>query len=229
MKTIIYIDHFNFYFGLLKTTNFKWLDYKKLFCDVLLPENHKSCELVQIRFFSSQIKSSFHPKGQVASENQSRYFRALSAHLKDDLDVQYGRYSTSPAMVYQYSDQSPKKPISFDKIKVWKIEEKLTDVALSIAAYRDVSKGLCSQVVFCTNDSDISPALKAISEDFPNVTIGLVLPIKSEGSEGRRFSESLSQYSHWCIKGISREQLNKSQLPHRVKTDKKPIDKPEGW
>jgi len=38
MKTYVYIDAFNLYFGCVKGTPYKWLDLSKL-CAILLPYN----------------------------------------------------------------------------------------------------------------------------------------------------------------------------------------------
>ena len=46
MRTIVYIDAFNFYFGAVKGTPYKWLDFGKL-CSLLLPNNqitHLLCD-----------------------------------------------------------------------------------------------------------------------------------------------------------------------------------------
>ena len=230
MKTIIYIDHFNFYYGLLKSSQDKWLDYYKLFDEEIIPSQGLSFCSLQIKFFSSDIKASFHKNGQQASHAQDKFFRALQFHIGDDrIKIYKGKYLTSSMSAYPYCQSSPKKPHTFEQQRVWKIEEKLTDVALAVNAYRDVAQGYCDQVIICSNDSDISPSLKLIKEDYPHVTIGIVYPIKKEGSEGRRISATLNEFCDWYIMGISRESLQRCQMPNRVQTGKKPIDKPEHW
>jgi len=39
MRTYVYIDGFNLYYGALKGTPYKWLDVKALFKAILRPEN----------------------------------------------------------------------------------------------------------------------------------------------------------------------------------------------
>lgn len=229
MRTIIYIDHFNFYFGLLKSSEYKWLDYYKLFLEEIMPSRNQALESLKVKFFSSDIKANFHQRGHDAAHAQDKFFRALKFHIGDHLEVYKGKYLTSPMSAYPYSDTSKKKPHSFETQQVWKIEEKLTDVSLAVNAYRDVAQGICDQIVICSNDSDISPALKLIKEDFPNIIIGIVYPIKKEGSEGRRTSAALNEHCNWKITGISNESLQRSQMPNRIQTGKKPIDKPAHW
>ena len=43
------------------------------------------------------------------------------------------------------------------------IEEKLTDVQMTLTVYRDALRGGVDQVVVCSNDSDVEPALKLSS------------------------------------------------------------------
>ncbi|MBP7275757.1 MAG: hypothetical protein KBA51_06105 [Kiritimatiellae bacterium] len=38
MKTVVYFDAFNFYFGAIKGTPFKWLDLSRM-CSLMLPRN----------------------------------------------------------------------------------------------------------------------------------------------------------------------------------------------
>lgn len=40
MRTYIYVDGFNFYYGAVKDTEHKWVDFKKLF-ELLLDQKHK--------------------------------------------------------------------------------------------------------------------------------------------------------------------------------------------
>jgi uncharacterized LabA/DUF88 family protein len=229
MKTIIYIDHFNFYYPLLRASEHKWLDYYKLFIEEVIPELGQPCESIYINLFSSDIKANFHKEGQKATHAQSKYFRALKFHIGEErLKIHKGKYHTNPMEAYPYCESSPKKPKTFEKQRVWKIEEKLTDVALSVNAYRDAAKNNCEQIIICSNDSDISPSLKLIKEDFPHIKIGVVYPQKKEGAEGR-LSKALDAYCDWSIAGISNEALKRCQMPNRVRTDKKPIDKPAHW
>jgi len=47
MRTYIYIDGFNFYYGAVKDTPYKWLNFKKLF-EHLLDSKH---EILSIKYF----------------------------------------------------------------------------------------------------------------------------------------------------------------------------------
>jgi hypothetical protein len=116
-----------------------------------------------------------------------------------------------------------------DRVRVWKIEEKKTDVNLAMAMYRDAAKGLFEQVVLCSNDSDAEPVLR---EDFPALLIGVFTPVAppdpARGSPPG-VSSSLSRHAHWTRCYLLDGELTAAQLPPLVPTNKKPIVKPLHW
>jgi len=52
MKTYVYIDAFNLYYGCVKHTPYKWLDLSKL-CAILLPQHR----IERIKYFTARVKS----------------------------------------------------------------------------------------------------------------------------------------------------------------------------
>jgi len=79
-RTIVYIDGFNFYYGAVKDTPYKWLDFEA-FCRLLLPRDN----VVKIRYFTARISALLirSESGLVgfAARSSSRYVRALSLGL----------------------------------------------------------------------------------------------------------------------------------------------------
>ena len=69
-KTIVYIDGYNLYYGLLKGTRDKWLDLAK-FSKALLREDH---EIVQIKYFTAPIRT--YPFDAAAVDRQKIYLQA---------------------------------------------------------------------------------------------------------------------------------------------------------
>jgi len=60
------------------------------------------------------------------------------------------------------------QPPSKEDLKlVWMIEEKQTDVNLALEICRDAIRGDSEQIVICSNDSDIEPALRFLNADAP--------------------------------------------------------------
>ena len=96
-----------------------------------------------------------------------------------------------------------------------------------IHTYRDAAFGMCEQVLLCTNDSDLAPAVEFIKSDCPKATVGIVLPRPPELQA--RKSKTLQDLAHWTRDYILDEELAAHQLPTRVQTGKKPADKPAHW
>ena len=225
MKTIIYVDGYNLFYGCLKHSSDKWLDlYQLLFQRIVYPQNPAS-ELVLIKFFTADIKARLASNGQSSQEAQQRYHRALCALYPDRVKIIKGYYSLEKARLLSYL----KPPDKSARVDVWKLEEKQTDVNMALEAYRDACKGKIDQLVFVSNDTDLAPALAAIKEDFgDDVQVGVIMPIRNS-ADHRPGNGQLSQYADWTRRRITDDELASSHLPEQIPTRKKPIFKPEYW
>lgn len=223
MRTIAYIDGYNLYYGLIKRTNYKWLDLHSLFSDQILRSQSPESRLELVKYFTADIKSKFASRGSEAFEAQQKYHRALESPHTSPVKIIKGQYTATrdTPMAYQ---EPPNKTVRVD---AWKLEEKQTDVSMAIEMYRDAAKGIVDHIVVCSNDSDLGPALEAIRADFPHISIGMVSPL-FQGND-RYTSKTLSQYSHWTRRHIREDELKASTFPNRVPTRRKPVDKPDHW
>ena len=86
-KTIVYIDGFNFYYGSLKSTAYKWLNIE-LFVRNLLPEE----EVNKIKLFTAKVKNREGDNGN-KQKKQRIYFNALKTLKK--LEIIYGHFLTN--------------------------------------------------------------------------------------------------------------------------------------
>lgn len=136
-----------------------------------------------------------------------------------------GRFTLSPERVPRYS--LGRALNRDDRVDAWILGEKQTDVQLALHTYRDAAFGTCEQVLLCTNDSDLAPAVEFIKSDCPKATVGIVLPRPPELQA--RKSKTLQDLAHWTRDYILDEELAAHQLPARVQTGKKPADKPAHW
>lgn len=229
-KTAVYIDGYNLYYGRLRGTAFKWLDLPALF-DALLAVQDPSSLVDAVKFFTAPALGRFATHGQTSVEAQNSYHRALELRHPERFSIKLGNHSMDsdgslmplfvPGQPYDRAVQA----------RVWRIEEKMTDVNLAMAMYRDACRGQFDQLVLCSNDSDAEPVLEALREDFPQITLGLVTPVHppADGSAPRRFSISLARHAHWTRKYLLDTELAAAQLPSMVPTRKKPIRKPAHW
>jgi hypothetical protein len=192
-----------------------------LFSSILKVQDPGS-ELLCVKFFTANVMAKFARLGQQSAIAQQRYHRALSAC---GVEIIYGKFVLSQERLPRYQVGRPLN--RDDRVAVWLLGEKRTDVQLALHAYRDAATSQCDQVVVCTNDSDLAPALEFIQTDFPERRIGVVLPRPPE-LQARR-SKTLQDLAHWTRDHILDVELAKHQLPTRVQTGKRPADKPEHW
>ncbi len=227
-KTTIYIDGYNLYYSRLKGTPFKWLDIATLFRDTILPQQDPSAQVVSIKYFTAPVKASYARHGQNSEHAQTQYLRALIAKYPDIIQIIQGFHIFQPTALPTFVPNA--QPSKAQVSRIWMIEEKQTDVNIALHAYRDAARGRCDQVVICSNDSDIEPALRMVREDAPNVKIGLVMPLRENTKDdGKVPNKRLTPLAHWVRRYIKDEELEKSQLPLNVPTKKKPASKPAHW
>ena len=83
MKTIVYIDGFNLYYGAVKGTPYKWLNLLAL-CKFLLPKN----EIIRIKYFTALVTA--RPNDPDQPNRQQLYLRAL--RTIPGLEIIYGHF-----------------------------------------------------------------------------------------------------------------------------------------
>jgi len=185
-------------------------------------------DITKIKFFTADIKSNMASQGKTALHSQARYHRALEKLYPGKIEIIKGYYSLTQANLPEYK----KPPNKNNRVAVWKLEEKQTDVNIALHAYRDAIQARCEQIVIVSNDSDLVPALKMIREDIgDSIKIGIVTPIRKSimESKARLASASLGLYADWTRAYILEDELKNSQLPDKIPTKKKPILKPDYW
>ena len=201
MKTRIYIDGYNLYFGCLKDTPYKWLNPVSLSEKLLVRSGIRTSVLddIAVKFFTADILP--RAASDLSSSNdQSSYHLALRHHCGSRLQIIKGTYAigqTKFPQVENCDQGKEKQPRDSSLVKVWKMEEKQSDVNVALeAVYDAVTEQTLEQVVFVTNDTDILPALQkirthnALQQRSP-VKIGLIVPIKPD-DKSRQANKSLT-------------------------------------
>lgn len=244
LRTRIYIDGYNLYYGCLRNTPYKWLDVLALFEKHILPsvlyrltpdavpakmELHHACA---VKYFTAQILERA-AKSDDSVSSQAHYHNALKKHSNNRLSFVIGNYSIYQANQHIISADDPNRwPRDCDKVQVWKLEEKQSDVNLALQIYDDALQGDIDQVVLVTNDTDLVPALAMLKKQCPNIVRGLVIPTRKTGANNdieRTANQSLTDLAHWVRKSISSDELNASQLPDIVTGARRASIKPHSW
>jgi 6-hydroxy-3-succinoylpyridine 3-monooxygenase len=233
LKTRVYIDGYNLYYGCLKNTPYKWLDILSLFERYILPSilatrggKPRRVELLPlaIKYFTAQIMEQS-AKAHDSVSSQARYHNALRKRHDGRIKIIEGYYSLIEAKAKIVDAENPRKwPRDCQEILVWKLEEKQSDVNLALNIYHDAISGEVDHVVVVTNDTDIAPALQMV-RDHTKATVGLVVPTREQE---RVPNVDLAKLSHWVRKHIGADELAACQLP-RVIPGRKPTIKPESW
>jgi uncharacterized LabA/DUF88 family protein len=206
LKTYIYIDGFNLYYGLLKGSPSKWLDIDKL-CRLYLDTSKNN--IIKIKYFTALVKS--RPNDPDQHIRQQAYLRALQTI--PHLEIIKGHF-ISHVVYMPLADGS-------GYARVIKTEEKKSDVNIAVHMLHDAYKNNYDLAVLVSNDSDLSESLKIIKEDMGK-NIGILNPQNSHSST------ELSKYSLFQKK-LRQGSLVQCQFPAQLSDSTGVINKPKKW
>lgn len=206
MKTNIYVDGFNLYYGAVKDTPYKWLDLHKL-CTLLFPKN----EIHRIRYFTALVHSN--PSDPQKTQRQETFIRALET--LPNLTVHYGSFLSSTVRMPLAKPRPGRR-----NALVVKMEEKGSDVNLASMLLMDGFRGDYEAAVVLSNDSDLLLPIKIVTQEL-KLPVGLLNPHK-------RFSMELTKVATFR-KQIRQGVLSVSQLPETLTDANGTITKPPDW
>lgn len=206
MKTIIYVDGFNFYYGACRRFGIRWVNIRKL-AETLLPGH----SIAQVRYFSAPLKPD--PIDPDKPNRQSTYFRALQT--LPDMTIELGTFLQSVKKMPLFPLSDP--PV---KVDVLKTEEKGSDVNLATALLLDAFDGAMECAVVVSNDSDLLGPIQIARRRF-GLHIGLLNPQK-------RVSYALQPAVDF-YKQIRRGVLEASVFPDTLADAVGTFHKPPAW
>lgn len=152
-RAIVYIDGFNFYYGAVKGTTLKWLDYRAL--AVLLLPNH---QIDVIKYFTARVID--RPNDSGTAQRQDGYIRALEAH--SGVEVHYGKFS-SHIVKRPLAKEYEKGIIKI--VRVVDTKEKGSDVSLGSHLVRDACNAKMEVALVMSNDSDLQTPVTMAEEE----------------------------------------------------------------
>ena len=209
-RTTVYIDGFNFYYGAVKGTQYKWLDFEAL-CQRLLPRD----QVVKIRYFTARVTA--RPDDPQRASRQDTYLRALVTLPL--VEIHYGHFLTQSVRL----PRATRRQGQSRTVEVLRTEEKGSDVNLATYLLLDAFKGRCDTAVVISNDSDLAQAIQVAQSEL-SVKVGIINPHPRE-----RRSRKLQGLDCLFYRQIPRQLLAETQLPAVVHDSKGPIRKPEVW
>lgn len=138
MRTFVYVDGFNLYYGAVKRTPYKWLDLDKM-CRLLLPRH----QILNIKYFTARVSARPADPGQPT--RQQAFLRAL--RTIPHLEIIYGHFLTTEVTMPLAGRPAGTPAYA----KVIKTEEKGSDVNLATHLLRDGYRGEYDAAVLITN------------------------------------------------------------------------------
>jgi len=187
-RVIVYVDGFNFYYGLKAKgwKKFYWLDVVKFF-ERMLDDNQ---ELVEVNYFSAR------PHNIEAARRQDLFFSVNNMNRKFHL------------ILGKYLKKNIPCPICGGTIHSY--EEKETDVRVATQIINDVYQDRCDISIIVSADSDMVPAIEVIQDIAPDHKIFAFFP-------PTKHSVTLYNSCHAVKKlGGYKARFNQSMLPEEV-------------
>lgn len=171
MRTIVYIDGYNFYYGCCRRSRHKWINLRRLM-EKLLPPPHA---IGHIYYFTAAIKSPPHNPG--TQQRQFLFWRAL--RTLPALTIVEGKFLESPKRL----PWAEPRPLRWLKrrlcgwpalrpylapilVRVWKTEEKRSDVNLATQLLLDAFDDKFDCAVIVSNDSDLIAPIRQVRRRF---------------------------------------------------------------
>lgn len=208
MKTMVYVDGFNLYYGAVKDTPYKWLDLQALCLSLLRPEN----VLVGIKYFTAKVQP--RPGDPDQPNRQQIYLRAL--RTLPNLQILYGHYLSHVVWMPKATPVPGERPF----VQVIKTEEKGSDVNLASYLLVDAVDNLFDCAVVISGDSDLRTPVKLVQERF-HKTCGVLNPQKIKC---RALETTARFYKH-----IREPALAASQFPSVLTDSHGTFHKPPSW
>lgn len=207
MRTIVYVDGFNLYYGALRGSPYRWLDIAAL-CDRLLPRN----DVLIIKYFAARVRG--RPNDPNKPRRQQALFAAWEAQRR--VQVVLGQFRSHAAWMPRWTPDGPGAPT-----RVIRTEEKGSDVNLAVHMVRDGFEGRFDVAVLISNDSDLKEAIRTV-RDHLALDVGVINPQRG------RMSAEPSRHASFT-RTLRRGVIRASQMPDVVSAEGRKIYKPRTW
>ena len=203
LKTNVYVDGYNLYYGALRGTLYKWLDLDNLFKS-RYPHN----DIQKIKYFTARMHARNDPGKRT---RQAFYWRALRTFNR--IEIIEGSFQTNKVRM-------PLVTPPPNTVEVWKTEEKGSDVNLAVHLLNDAHNGDYEVAIVVSNDSDLGEAIRIVTRELC-LRVGLYFP-------GIRPSTTLKKYATF-VGQIKESSLSASLLPDTLADASGTFHKPTTW
>ena len=209
LRAYVYVDALNFYYGAVKHTRLKWLDFGALFSRILSTQY----DIQAIKYFTAYVSG--HANDPRAPDRQKIYIKALKAH-RPEIQVILGKFAVRKVRLPLVT------PIGSQRfVEVWRPEEKGSDVNLAVHLVNDGWLDLFDAAVVVSNDRDLSEALRIVKSDL-NKEVILLTPYNFRNQRAKELKLNSTYF-----RTIKPADLEASQLPDPIPGTR--FHKPPSW
>jgi uncharacterized LabA/DUF88 family protein len=215
MKTMVYVDAFNLYYGALKGTAYRWLDLQKLMCSL-----YPAHQITGIKYFTARVNAL--PGNPDQPLRQQLYFRALKT--LPAVTIIEGHYLSHPKRM----PLAHPPVIGARTVEVIFTEEKGSDVNLASHLLFDAFKNQYDCAIVVSADSDLATPIEMVRKELGK-TVNVQIPQLIAGQRKPRRSAKLQQVASNYRAGIRAGVLVASQFPSTLTDSVGTFTKPAAW
>lgn len=215
LRTNVYVDGFNLYYGALKGTPYRWLDLLAL-CRGSFPRN----DINKLRYFTAPVKA--RPDDPQQPARQDTYLRAL--RTLPNLAIHEGEFLSNIVRMHLAHPQTsgPKT------VEVIKTEEKGSDVNLATWLLLDAFHRDYEAAIVISNDSDLAEPVYQVRKAFGVKVVTLhPLPAAPPGRTPHPNYKLVRAASKSII--LDAATLPLYQFPDTLTDANGTITRPSGW
>ena len=227
LGAFVYVDGLNLYYGALQGTPYKWLDLSAL-CARAFPQ----FVIEKIWYFTADVPGL--PADPATTYRQREYLRALGT--LPNVEVKKGFFRFRPKKQQRVDPPYAPNPHmpnpSNHWVKVWRKEEKGSDVNLATALVIDAAAKHFEHAWVISNDSDLAWPVERVQSEY-GLPIGILRPERPAGypsDEPRHDSPELkAAVPSGMFRKTTEAQLTACQFPGELRDKFGAIRKPPSW
>jgi len=204
VKTIVYVDGFNLYYGSLKDSPYKWVNIKTMAASLLKPE----AEIVGIKYFTALVKA--RPTDPQQPVRQQAYLRALKT--LPEATVILGHFMSKKVRMTRAD--------GLGTVQVIRTDEKGSDVNLATHMLMDAFWNRYDLAVLISNDSDLAEPIRQVRDAFKK-KVGILNPQTVQSVILKREATFFYQIQQGHLAG--------AQFPPTLVDAHGTITKPSNW
>lgn len=207
LRTIVYVDAFNLYYGALRRSPYKWLDLRALASRLL----HPGCNIEAIKYFTAPITA--WPDDPDKPNRQRIYLRALRTV---GVEIVPGHFLTHNVRMHLANPV----PGSSPSVEVVKTEEKGSDVNIASHMLLDAARDRYDCALLVSGDSDLTTPVQMAIGDFGK-RVGVFNP---QHHDCKTLRKAATFY-----RLVRAGSLAASQFPPTLTDAQGSFSKPAGW